>query len=97
MSASERRRNTLKGFKEFDLDFKARIWPRQFYVCHSHSTAAASSFVLLVGGNSKSLMCRVERYRSNYSTEPHGRSFQFCLDDFETLVVNPIRVTSSKE
>ena len=27
------------------------------------------------------------------STEPDGRAFRFCLEDFETLIVNSIKVT----
>ena len=37
--ASERRRNNLKGFQEFDLKAKARIWPRQSDMCRIRSTA----------------------------------------------------------
>jgi len=38
-TASERRWNTLKSFKGFYLNAKARSWPRLSYQCHIGSTA----------------------------------------------------------
>jgi len=32
--ASERRGNNLEGFKDFDLQAKARIWSSLSYTCH---------------------------------------------------------------
>ena len=39
VSASERRGSRLKGFKDFYLKAKAKIWPCLTYMCHIRSTA----------------------------------------------------------
>ena len=38
-SSTVRRSNRLKGFEDFYLNAKARIWPWLSYVCHVRSTA----------------------------------------------------------
>ena len=46
-SASERRRNQSKGFKNFYLKAKARVWPWMSCLCHVRPTVVAG-----FGGNS---------------------------------------------
>ena len=40
LTAAERTCNTMKGFKDFCLKAKARIWSRLSYMCRVRSTAA---------------------------------------------------------
>ena len=47
-----RRGNNSKGFKDFSLKAKARVWPGLSYMCHVGSTADEACLVAIVAGGS---------------------------------------------